>query len=177
MAVPSHHNGPCGKSIGLVTMGSILNGDDGAPRIAGAMLDQRLKDSVCIMNFDIFTYFLSDCVSAHDAVIIVDTSSTKHEPGHTEIYDLLPVLEGTKSKPSCCHIFSMLNELRLAKRSDKLPQQLTLFTIEVGEKQWGNKLSAELSKQMPDITEELAGLLHKSLAHSLDSRLGAVVDR
>jgi hydrogenase maturation protease len=154
-----HREGPCGKKFALISIGSMLNGDDGAPRIAAAMLPMDIRESVCLISFDVFTYFLSDSVGTHEGVIIIDTASTDQPPGSTATIDLLPVLTDGAKKPDSCHAFSMLNELKLAKRMGELPKTLLLFTIELGNTKWGNKISPELIKCMPGVVNELESVI------------------
>jgi hydrogenase maturation protease len=163
MTLLAHREGNCQRKVSVLTIGSMLNGDDGAPRIASAMLPKDLKDVICRFDFDAFTYFLSECVAGHQTVIIVDTVSSDEAPGHTELIDLLAVLDGSAMKPKTAHGFSMLNELRIARRSAQLPQNLLLLTIEAGRKQWASKLSHELTEAMPDVAAELEKLVRSHL--------------
>lgn len=117
----------------IVSLCGILNDDQGLPSCLCRSLPETSLENVC--HFDLSPHHgcLAACLSTHRAAIIVDSTQTGAPKGTVSIMDLSALMDKTTPiKINTSHGLSLAKELRLAKRSGKLPTRLIFFGVEVG---------------------------------------------
>lgn len=159
---PTCHHGikPQPEGLALITIGNSQREDDGiAEALCDALPESALK-GVCRFDLGSFTGYLGDCLCAHKAAIIIDSTNNGTGSGTVSIVNLGAVLDqASPMKIQSCHGFSLADELRLAKKFKNLPKRIIFFGIENSRTSWKNKLSSDLQARLPHIVEKLSLLV------------------
>jgi hydrogenase maturation protease len=161
---PCHHSGSAGeKGLALVTLGNPLRGDDGvAARLCDSLPDS-VMENVCRFDLESNSSQLADCLSGHQAAIVLDATSCGATTGTITLVDLNAAMQRTSALAiESSHGLSLLDELRLARASAfPLPSKMIMFGVEVADVNWGSGVSHELSQELPALSSRLALLIMK----------------
>lgn len=117
--------------LALVVLEDFLPGDGKHAASLANMLANSSLENVCKFRMGIDSDNLAACLSDHKAAIIVD--SVSHEPpsGSISITDLGAMLEKTTPiKIDSCHGSYLAQQLRLLKRTGRLPSRLIFIGAE-----------------------------------------------
>ncbi len=144
----------------LLTIGNSLRGDDGMAAMLCDMLPSSSLKEVCRFDLGLHTSLIAECLSGHKAAIIIDSTSNGTAPGTVSIVDLAILVERTSPiNIGSCHGLSVADELRLAKRTQRLPKRMVFFGVEISEVAWSQKLSSSLERNLPHVSEKLSVLI------------------
>lgn len=148
------------KPIALIVVGNLLRGDDGISAVVCNALAPSLLSQVCHYDLGTYTNLIGQCLVAHRAAVIVDATCNRAPAGTVSIVDLVGALHGESSlNIESCHGFSVLDELRLVERTQRLPENIIFFGIEIESASWGQQISDSLGRYVPILAEKLGVLL------------------
>jgi hydrogenase maturation protease len=156
------------EGLALITIGDSLRGGDGiAINLCDQLEESTALQDICRFDWSPQSGFLSECLSSHKGAIIIDSTQNGTAAGTVSIMDLGAMVERTSPMNiRSCHGFSLADELRLTKRSGRLPKRIIFFGIEVNELMRGNggeKLSSKLTAMRPRFVNSLSLLMTKLL--------------
>jgi hydrogenase maturation protease len=147
-------------SMAVVALGNSLRSDDGiALAVLERLMAQGPPDRTCSFSLGTFTTLLSQCLSGHDKVVIIDAMHSGAKPGTVTVLDisqdnldLIPVRARTS------HAFSFADEMKTLSR-DQLPGEIVFAGIEVAGCDWGEQLSTQMKLELPALTAQIKRLL------------------
>lgn len=149
--------------VALVTIGNSLRKDDAIAKLVAEALSDSTQNELCRFDLESYSQFLLDCVVFHEVAVIVDATRGQGKTGDVCIIDLADVVHNdTKLKVESCHGLSFLDELKIADKTNCLPDKIYFFGIETGDTDWGEGLSPEMEAKRTTISKRLEEFL-KSL--------------
>ena len=148
------------KGLSLITIGNQLRSDDG--------IAVTLCTKICRFDLGLYTNFIADCFRTHQAVIIVDATTSGAKLGAVHIIDLKSIVDRNIPMPvRSSHGLSIIDEIRLQKLQLNLPESIIFFGIEVAEVGWSDQISTELENKLPGLTDKLSSLIEDVLQTDL----------
>ncbi|MBI1729020.1 hydrogenase maturation protease [Candidatus Acetothermia bacterium] len=147
----------------LIGLGNRFRHDDGAGLQFVRQFSTNMTDFVDSRLFEGDPIDLIELWQGADRVMLIDATSSGAEPGTVQRLDasekaLPEELFGRQST----HLFSIADAIELARRLEKLPQEVIIFGIEGANFSFGEGLSGEvqevLAKLNQQVLDELAQL-------------------
>lgn len=147
----------------IVTVGNSLRGDDGIAVALCDNLPERVLNGACRFDLGTYTNRLGECLHGHKAAIIIDSTCDGLSPGSVTIIDLNVMLDGQSTNIRSTHGFSVIDELKIVRETDRLPNRLIFFGVEIGEVNWKEEISPALNKKLPQLVSNLSFLVERIL--------------
>lgn len=155
-----------------MAFGNVLRGDDGIAGLLCSGLPQALLDRLCYFDLGLKTQFLSEVVSCHKSVLIVDATANGTTIGEALYLDLLPLVadKGRSAllRVTSSHGLSWLEELRLMGELPESIEALNFFGVEAVSSSSSSAfgISTVLEAQIPQLTIRLSGVVEEFLRGS-----------
>ncbi len=151
------------KRIALISIGSVLRGDDGIAQAVCAELPDSILADTMHYDLELKTQLIGDCLLGAEAALIVDATKNGSAAGTSTILNLSPVLNKAQQLLlRSCHSLSFLDELRILERQGQvMPAKLVFFGIEVLDTGWKEGLSPDLQEKLPELREKLIAVLKR----------------
>jgi len=133
----------------VIGLGNPFRGDDAA----GLEVAGRVRSSPAIQNMT-GSYELIDLWSGSDEVIIVDATHSNSPAGTIHRFDprRRPLPAGTFAST---HAIGVAETIELARRLDRLPDQLSVYGIEAGSFARGTDISPAVAHAIELVAEEI----------------------
>ncbi len=157
-----HSRDQIAGGVALITVGSSLRGDEGLATALTQSLPRELCKRVCRFDLGSYSGFLQECLIRHKAAIIIDSTNNGTAPGTVSILDVshfLTQLENSNIRS--CQGQLLSDEVRLAKRRGRLPQQIIFFGIEIDRDVWNETISGDVKAKLPKLANQLSFLVGK----------------
>lgn len=148
------------SGIALITIGNPLRKDDGIASIVADGLSLDVKEELCRFDLETYSQFLMDCLVYHQVAVIIDATAEKGKAGELTILDLTAAMELKNNiDVKSCHGLSFMDELKMARNQNFLPEKVYFFGIEAENTDWGKGLSMELETKKEELTKRLEQFL------------------
>jgi Ni,Fe-hydrogenase maturation factor len=120
--------------IALITFETSSEENNGMASALCDSIPSRVLVDVCRFNLASPAGLLADCLAGHKAAIIIDSSNIGTNNSNVSILDLRTMLDrAVPLNIGSYHGFSIADELRAAKRLNRLPERIIFFGFEVEE--------------------------------------------
>ena len=144
--------------ITLIGVGNRWRGDDGVGWAVVASAGRRLGDSVAVIEADGEPSRLIDAWTGVDLAVVVDGVTSGAEPGTIHVWrgdaDL-----GRSSRSNGSHSLGLADAVALGRAVQRLPRQLVVVGVEVGETSTGNELSPAVVANVEQAAELVAEIV------------------
>lgn len=148
------------SGIALITIGNPLRKDDGVASIVADGLSLDVKEELCRFDLESYSQFLMDCIVYHQVAVIMDATGEQGTAGEVTILDLTAALDRKNNVDvKSCHGLSFMDELKMARHENFLPDRVYFFGIEAENTDWGKGLSMELETKKEELTQRLEHFL------------------
>lgn len=139
----------------IIGFGNVLMGDDGAGiHLLRRLEQQNLPAGVELLDGGVSSFAALTALQQASSAILVDSMAGGGRPG--EVYRLTggDLEEPAVAVPLSAHDFSLLDSLRLARRTMELPP-LVLYGIEPASLELSMELSPQVSEALDKVTTHI----------------------
>ena len=136
----------------VIGLGNPLRGDDGiGVRVVQSLAEQRLPDSVEVVDGGTQGLELVNVMEGWSRVILVDAAHVGKMPGQFVRFGLdeVELLDG--EEPLSVHAAGLRDALLLAKALGVLPDEVVVFGVQPATLEWRNGLSPEVEATLPSL--------------------------
>lgn len=148
----------------IIGIGNPFRSDDGCGLTIAKILQEHLQGDADCLTCSGDPMSLMELWKGRETVFLIDAvlSKTKQVGYIHHFHPSVETIPGIFTNTST-HLLDVIQIIELAKALDKIPTDLYLFGIETKEHAMQEGISPELEKKLPEITEQIAKNILKTL--------------